>query len=137
LERSLLFACGSDAGATVAIVIRSATAVATATFACIALVSEFATAPPPVASEVAMFARVVSESAAGGRVFNERGDTGMRDAGGSTFAAILVDFPFFLARWALSRTRADDGFSVFAAIVDLISIAAELVLNDAGFGSIG
>ena len=87
----------------------STTAVATATFACITLVSEFATAPAPVASESAMFARVVSESAAAlvvgcSRVFNERGETGMRDAGGSTFAAILVDFAFFMARWALSRT---------------------------------
>jgi hypothetical protein len=62
----------------------------------------------------------------------------MRDAGGSTFAAIMVDFAFFMATWALSRARADNGFSVFAAIADLISVVvAELVSDDAGFGSIG
>jgi hypothetical protein len=61
----------------------------------------------------------------------------MRDAGGSTFAGIIVDFAVFMARWALSRARADDGFSVFAAIVELISVVAELVLNNAGSGSIG
>jgi hypothetical protein len=42
-----------------------------------------------------------------------------------------------MATWALSRARADDGFSVFAAIADLISVVAELVSDDAGFGSIG
>jgi hypothetical protein len=124
-----------------ATVIRSATAVAAATCACIVLVVEFATTPP-VGSESAIFARVVSESAAAllagcGRVFDGRGDNGMRDAGGSTFAAIMVDFAFFMATWALSRARADDGFSVFAAIADLISVVAELVSDDAGFGSIG
>jgi len=89
-----------------------------------------------------MLDRVVSESAAAllagcSRVFNERGESGMRDAGGSTFAAIMVEFAVFTARWALSRTSADNGFSVFAAIVDLISIVVESLLNDAGFGSIG
>ena len=59
----------------------------------------------------------------------------MRDAGDSAFAAIMVDFAIFTSRWALSR--ADDGFSVFAAIAGLISNGAELVLNDTGFGSIG
>src|ERR1700682_4766208 len=49
----------------------------------------------------------------------------------------MVDFAFFVARWTLSRTRADDGLSVFAAIVGLGFVVAELVLNDAGFGSIG
>ncbi len=34
-------------------------------------------------------------------------------------------------------TRADDGFWVFAAIVDLNSVVADSVLNDAGFSSIG
>jgi hypothetical protein len=52
-------------------------------------------------------------------------------------SAAAVDFAVFMARWALSRARADDGFWVFAAIVDLISVVADSVLNDAGFGSIG
>jgi hypothetical protein len=87
-----------------------------------------------------MFARVVSEAAAAllagcGRVFHERGESGMRDAEGSTCPAIMVDFA--VVRWALSRARADDSFSVSAATVDLISVVAELVLNDAGSGSIG
>jgi hypothetical protein len=59
----------------------------------------------------------------------------MRDAEGSTCPAIMVDFA--VVRWALSRARADDSFSVSAATVDLISVVAELVLNDAGSGSIG
>jgi hypothetical protein len=87
-----------------------------------------------------MFARIVSEAAAAllagcGRVFHERGERGMRDAEGSTCPAIMVDFA--VVRRALSRARADDSFSVSAATVDLISVVAELVLNDAGSGSIG
>ena len=89
-----------------------------------------------------MFARVVSESAAAllascGCLLNERGESGMRDAGGSTFAGIMVDFAVFMARWALSRARADDGFWVFAAIVDLISVAADTVLNEVGLRLLG
>ena len=61
----------------------------------------------------------------------------MGDAGGSTFAGIMVDFAVFMARWALSLARADEGFWVFAAIVDLISVVADSVLNDTSFGSIG
>jgi len=55
-----------------------------------------------------MFAPVVAESAealpAGrGRVFNEGGGSGMRDAGGSIFAAVMVDFAVFMASWGLAR----------------------------------
>ena len=46
----------------------------------------------------------------------------------------MVDFAFFVARSALSRASSDDGFPVFAAIVDLAFIVAELALNDAGLG---
>jgi hypothetical protein len=49
----------------------------------------------------------------------------------------MLGFAVFMARWALSRRRADDGFSAFVAIVDFVSAVAESVLNDAGFGSIG
>jgi hypothetical protein len=59
----------------------------------------------------------------------------MGDGGGSPFAAIVVGFSVFVARWALSRAWADDGFSVFAAIAGLISSGAELALNDTGFGA--
>jgi hypothetical protein len=98
LERSLLFAFGSGEGIAVP-------TVAGATCSC--LVLESATAPP-AGCEAAMFARVVSESAAAllagcSRVFNERGESGMRDAGGSTFAGIMVGFANFMARWARSR----------------------------------
>jgi hypothetical protein len=48
----------------------------------------------------------------------------------------MLGFAVFLARWALSRRRADDG-AAFVAIVDFVSTVAESVLNDAGFGSIG
>src|SRR6266446_5542868 len=64
------------------------------------------------------------------------------DAGSSNFAAIVV-FALIMtgsdvaSRWtALSLASAGNGFSVFA-IVDLTFVVAELVLNDAGFGSIG
>jgi len=87
--------------------VKSTIAVAAATCSCIVRVLELATAPP-VGCEAAMFARVVSESAAAllagcSRVFNERGGSGMRDAGGSTFAGIMVDLVVFMAGWALSR----------------------------------
>src|SRR4030081_3718397 len=111
-----------------ATVIRSATAVAAATCACIVLVVEFATTPP-VGSESAIFARVVSESAAAlragcGRVFNERGDNGLRDAGDSTFAAIMVDFAFFMATWALSQARVDGPLSVLDPALAMIFVVA-------------
>ncbi|QHO75260.1 hypothetical protein ACH79_23945 [Bradyrhizobium sp. CCBAU 051011] len=48
----------------------------------------------------------------------------------------MVDFAFFSASGGLSRTWAIDGFSVFAAIVDFAAFT-ELVLDDAGFGSLG
>ena len=62
---------------------------------------------------------------------------GRPDAGASTFASITVDVGFFSAGWGLSRTAAVDRSSVFAAIVDLTFVAAELALDDAGAGSIG
>src|SRR5712672_2065334 len=49
------------------------------------------------------------------------------DAGGSTFAAAVVDFAFFVARWCLSRSSSDESFSVFAA--SLAFVVAELALN--------
>src|SRR6267142_2339866 len=60
---------------------------------------------------------------------------GRLDAGASTFASITAGIDFFAARWGPSRTWAVDGSSVFAA--DLTLVGAELVLNDAGVGSIG
>ena len=77
------------------------------------------------ASTVAVaFAGVVLESTAPALpagcsgVFDETGGSGMRDAGGPVFAAILVDFVALLARRAPRWARADDGFSVFHALAD-------------------
>ena len=50
---------------------------------------------------------------------------------------VTVDVGFFSAGWGLSRTAAVDRSSALAAIVDLALVAAELVLDDAGAGSIG
>jgi hypothetical protein len=61
---------------------------------------------------------------------------GRLDAGASTFASMIVDFAFFSEGWDLSRTWAIYGSSVFVAIVDLTFVVAELVLDDAGAGSI-
>ena len=61
---------------------------------------------------------------------------GRPDAGASTFASITVGFAFFSANWGLSRTWAIDGCSVLVAIAELIFIVAELVVDDAGAGSI-
>ena len=58
-------------------------------------------------------------------------------AGASTFASVTVGLVFFAARWGPSRTLAVDGSSVFAALADLTLVVAELVLDDAGVGSIG
>src|SRR5262245_49480794 len=60
---------------------------------------------------------------------------GRPDAGASTFASVTVGLAFFAARRDLSRKWAVDGSSVFAAIVDLTLVAAELVLDDGGVGS--
>src|SRR6266699_92543 len=58
------------------------------------------------------------------------GSAGWPDAGGSASAAAMVDFAFFAARCGLSRSSSDESFSVFAAIVVLAFIVAELALND-------
>jgi hypothetical protein len=55
---------------------------------------------PPGGRESAVFARVVSAAAlaAGSSpAFNDRGGSGMRDVGGSTFAEIMVEFAVFVA----------------------------------------
>jgi hypothetical protein len=64
---------------------------------------------------------------------------GRPDAGASTFASITVDLGlgFIAARSDLSRTWTADGSSVFAALVDLVLVVSDLVLDDAGVGSIG
>ena len=59
---------------------------------------------------------------------------GLPDAG--AFASVTVDVGFFSAGWSLSRTAAVDRSSVFAAVADLALVAAELVLDEAGAGSI-
>jgi hypothetical protein len=61
---------------------------------------------------------------------------GLPDAGASIFASVTVDVGFFSAGWSLSRTAAVDRSSVFAAVADLALVAAELVLDEAGAGSI-
>jgi len=48
----------------------------------------------------------------------------------------MAGFAFFSASWDLSRTWAVDRCSVFVAIVDLTFVVVELVLDDAGAGSI-
>ena len=58
-------------------------------------------------------------------------------AGASTFASISVDVGFFSAGCGLSRTAAVERSCALAAMVDLTFVAAELVLDDAGAGSIG
>ena len=62
---------------------------------------------------------------------------GRPDAGASNFASITVDVGFFSAGWGLSRTAALERSCALAAMVDLTFVAAELVLDDAGAGSIG
>ncbi len=104
------------------------TAVATAACSCVVLVLEPA-AEPLLGGELAVFAAAVAVAAGL--------PAGRPDVGGSTFAAAVADFAAFVARWSLSRTCADDGFSAFAATVDLIFIVAELASNEAGLGSIG
>ena len=53
----------------------------------------------------------------------------MRVAGGSAFAAMMVGFAFLVARWDLSRARRDGRFSVFAAMVSLVSFVGRLVFG--------
>jgi hypothetical protein len=88
---------------------------------------------PTVGCGSAMFARAVliaiALPAGCGRVFGELRGSGTRNVGGSAFAAIRVDFAISLARRAPWRARADDDFLVFHALADLVSIAAELIVN--------
>ena len=104
LELSRFFALIPGAGATVATVIRSASARAAATCASIILVLKLVR--PTVGCGSAMFARAVLDSVATAlpagcsRVFGELCGSGTRDAGGAAFAVILVGFAVLLARRA-------------------------------------
>jgi hypothetical protein len=107
--------------------------VAAATCASIILVLKLE--GPTVGCGSAVLATVVLDSAAAALlavcscVFGEPGGSGTRDAGGSAFAAIVVDFAGLLARRTPRRTWADDDFSVFRALADWVSFAVELTLN--------
>ena len=58
------------------------------------------------------------------------------DAGASAFASTTGAAAFLSAGWGFSRTAAVDRYSVFATVADLALAVAELVLDEAGAGSI-